>query len=645
MNRLKPIYRFGPFRLDTNEHVLLRETEVMPVGPKGYETLLALVEGRGHVVGRDELMKRVWPNSFVEDGNLAQQISFLRKALGDNHGGPHYIETVPRRGYRFVAEVQVETLAEADPALPAAEPVHVVPSVSSVRVAPRRHQWMVAAVVLCASLVALAIHYLPRLTATRGPAITSLAVLPLENISGDPAQDYLADGMTESIITDLAKIRDLRVISRSSVMQYRKSGKPLPKIAGELGVDAVVEGSVLRSGDRVRVTAELVRAANEQQIWAESYERDFKDVLALNSEVALRIARQIAIRVTPQERSLLEHASVVDPQAHESYLRGRYFWGKRTEEGYRKAIDHFNEATARDPMYAQAYAGLADSYVLLAAIGNATIPSAEALRHARAAAVRAIELDDSLAEAHTSLAQVMFYADWDWAGAAKEFQRALDLNPNYATAHHWYGYKLMLMGRFDEAARELRLAEQLDPLSLIILANSGFVSYSRRQYDNAIAQYRKVLEFDPNFAVAHGYLALAYEQQGKYEDAEREFHDAVRLSGGTPEYLAALAHTYAREGKAHKAKAAVAELNSLSKRMSVPAWSFALVSVGRGDTEETFAWLQKAYRDHSHYVLELKVDPRLDPVRSDPRFTELLQQVGLPSTFPTFSAVSTRPRL
>ncbi|MBZ5543781.1 MAG: protein kinase [Acidobacteriia bacterium] len=458
--------------------------------------------------------------------------------------------------------------------------------------------------------------------------IESLAVLPLENLSGDPEQEYFSDGMTEELITDLGQISALRVISRTSVMQYKGTKKPLPEIARELNVDAMVEGSVLRAGDRVRITAQLIQANPEKHLWAESYERDLRDVLALQSEVAQDITNKIQIRVTPQQQARLASARPVNPEAHELYLKGRYEWNKRTEQGLEKGLQYFEDAIAKDPNYATAYAGLADSYQVLGT--NGFLPAGDTYPKARAAALKALEIDGDLADAHASLASVLAGFDRDWTSAEREYRRAIELNPGYATAHQWYALLLSILARHGEAIREIEEARKLDPLSVRINANVGEVLFFARQYDAAIEQLRKALELEPNDVTSHVLLGWAYMQKGMHQEAVAEIQKAANQRTGSLEPLAQLANAYAVAGKRNEAHTVLNQLKALSKQRYVGPYLTATTYVGLGQREEAFAWLERAFEVHDPYLTILNVDPRLDPLRSDPRFQALLRRMNFP---------------
>ncbi|HEY3123969.1 MAG TPA: protein kinase [Thermoanaerobaculia bacterium] len=486
--------------------------------------------------------------------------------------------------------------------------------------------------ILLAALVAVNVGGLRERLFGRGkPArIQSLAVLPLENLSRDPEQEYFADGMTEELIADLGKIRALRVISRTSAMRYKGTKKSLPEIARELDVDALVEGSVLRSGDRVRITTQLIHAATDRHLWSESYERDLRDVLALQSEVARSIAREIKIAVTLQEQVRLAQVHPVDPEAHQLYLKGRYYLVKNTQEAAQKALQYMKQSIDKDPAYAVAYAGLANTYVGLGYTGIDALPPREAMPSAKAAALKALELDDTLAEAHTNLGLVRWAYDWDWPAAEKDLKRAIELNPGYATAHLRYANYLCSLGRFDEAVAEDKRALELDPLSLIMNHGQAWPYHLSRRYDQAIEKYRKTLEMEPNFPRTHLRLGEVYAAKGMYREAIAEYQKFSSLGGGSTMAVALIGNARALSGERQEALRALEELTAASKRRYVPSFHFALVYAGLGDKDQAFAWLDRAYEERSQFLVELKFEPILDPLRSDPRFEELVRRVGVP---------------
>lgn len=630
---MRTAYAFGPFRLDVKDLVLKREGVEIPLTRKAVETLLVLVENAGHVMGKETLLERVWPGTFVNESTLAQNILTLRKALGKQASGEEYIGTVPKRGYRFEAP-----MAENGPVDAAAWPAGLAPRPRGApRAAPLFRHGVLFASITLAVAIAISAGYLARWRRVPAAAsivpvkIQSIAVLSLTNLSGDPSQDYFADGITEAITTDLAKFRSLRVVSRTSAMQYNGRKKPLPEIARELHVDAIVEGSMMRSGTHVRVTAQLTRAANDEQIWAESYEREVRDLLALQNDVARDIAEHVQAQITAQDRQRLSTARPLDPRAHEEYLKGRFFWNKRTENGYLDAIDHFLRAIQIDPQYPEPYAGLADTYALLGSLGGASIPRRDAMNNVRSIARKALELDPAMAEAHTSLAFVLMHYDWDFAAAEQEFLRAIDLNPNYATAHQWYAINLAATGRMDAALAELRHAQELDPLSLIISADIGELLGGVRHYGEAAAQLQSTLQMDPNFLPAHLDLATVFNYQQKYAEAADHAHKALELAPGSLWAECVLGAAYALNGQRDKAQKVMESIQH-SPHSKEAAHYLAIIATGLGDKDAAFRWLRIARDERSGSLILMKITPYWDPLRSDPRFANLLHSIGLDST-------------
>lgn len=469
----------------------------------------------------------------------------------------------------------------------------------------------------------------PRLVNREARAtIKSLAVLPLENLSRDPEQEFFVDGMTEALISDLAKIGSLKVISRTSVMRYKATTKSLPEIARELNVDAVVEGSVLRVGDRVRITAQLIHASTDEHLWTESYDRDLRDILSLQSEVARTIAEQIKVTLSPQVQARLAEARPVNPDAYQAYLKGRFHWNKRTPDGLTKAVEYFEQAIQLDPAWPLGYAGLADAYALLPAY--APVRPDEAMPKAKAAAVKALQLDDSLAEAHTTLGSIAIYNDWDWTAVESEYKRAIALSPNYATAHQWYAEYLQYMGRHDPALNEMTKAHELDPLSLVIGTEVGWVHYCSGDLAEAESQYRKTLELNPDFAFAHRELAKTLLLQGRPDDALTAAREAARLAHNNPMFATVLGYVCARTGRPDEARSILDELTALSKESYVAPSHPALVHAGLDDRDRMFEWFTRACQERDVLLPLTLVDPLLAPMRTDPRFTDLLRRVGLP---------------
>jgi serine/threonine-protein kinase len=458
--------------------------------------------------------------------------------------------------------------------------------------------------------------------------VRSLAVLPLDDLSGDPEQAWFADGMTDALISSLARIGALKVISRSSVMQYKGVRKPLPETANELGVDAVVEGSVLRAGNRVRITAQLIDAMRDRLLWGDSYEHDLGDVLALQSRVARAIAERIEIELTPQEHAHLAQTRQINPDVHEACLKGRHFWYKRTTESVTRGLECFERAAEMDSSYAPAYAGIADSYIVDGGRYLGVSPEV-AYSRARAAAVRAVELDESLAEAHTSLAAVMTDYDWDWKGADREYRRAIELNPSYVTAHSWYAEQLSRMGRHDEAVSEARLARELDPLSLVSSMIVSWILYFARRYDEAARQALGTLELDPAYATALRILGWTYEELGRFDDAIAAHTKASDLTERQPNFAGQLGRAYALAGNELAAREVLGELVKLSERVYVSSLDIAIIYTALDDNNTALEWLERAYAERADHLPYIKVNPRLDGLRSEPRFQKIMEQMGL----------------
>lgn len=649
--------RFGAFEVDLPAGQLRKHGMRLKLSEQPFQILALLVANPGEVVPRELLRERLWPSdTFVDfDHGLNNAVMRLREALGDSSDRPRFIETLPRRGYRFIAPIEVlnEISVPAMESVPAAFSSGVVPpsapeSLGDLRdpslqtsagqrggfFALPRIAILVAAVLAGSALIsAIAVRYVHGVGASKGRAnrSTSLVVLPMENLSGDKEQDYFADGMTDDLIANLAKIRSLRVISRSTAMAYKSTHKPLLQIANELNVDAVVEGTVMRAGNRVRITAELVQVSTDQHLWADTYESPIGDVLALQNRVSSAIADQIRINLTKEDRERLAKQPAVSPEAYEDYLKGRYYWNKRSGEGFNRAIGYFEEATRKDPQYALAYAGLADCYGIIGATIYGSVPAADAAPKAKAAAVRALEIDPSLAEAETSLATAQFNYDWDWAGAAEGFKRAIQMDPGYATAYQRYSLYSISLGRFSDSFEQIKKARDLDPLSISINASFGWRLYLAREYDRAIAQLHETLEMDPNYEWAHLILGQAYEEKGEFAPAIEELKKAVELAHGSPLTISALAHADARSGNSAEALALMAQLQARSKKEYVSPFYIATVYLGLGKNDQALTWLEKAYDDRSNGLVFLNVEPELDPVRSNPRFLAIRTKLNFPN--------------
>jgi TolB-like protein/DNA-binding winged helix-turn-helix (wHTH) protein/Flp pilus assembly protein TadD len=614
--------RFGVFEADLRAGELRKTGLRVRLQEQPFQVLAMLLEHPGELVTREELQKRLWPaDTFVDfDHGLNKAINKLREALGDSAESPRFVETVARRGYRFLADVKGAEAAAPIPETPR--------PIASPRPRLRAPAWRGSVLGLLAVMAALATwRFLS--TSRPSPVIRSLAVLPLESLSSDASQDYFADGMTDELISDLGQISALRVISRTSVMAYKHARKPLPQIARELNVDAVVEGTVLRSGDQVRITAQLIDAATDTHLWSQSYEGELRDALALQSKVARAIAEQIRINVNPKEQAALRHVEVVKPEAYESYLKGRYFWNKRTAEGLKVALAYFNQAIEEDPGYAPAQSGLADTYALLADWEYGVMTPKEALPKAKAAAIKALELDGTLGEAHTSLAFCLDVFDWDLEAAEKEFRRAIELSPSYATAHQWYASHLLVVGRTGEALAEIRKAQSLDPLSLIISADLADFLVIAHAYDESIRESRKAIELDAGFALAHDQLGQAYLEKHMIDDAIAELQKAAQLSAGSPTIMANLARAYVASGKKDEAEKLLSALRKSSNPGNSHASEIAMVYVALGERDQAMRWLEKGYEERFNPSVLLR--PGFDPLRSDPRFQDLLRRTGLPA--------------
>jgi TolB-like protein/DNA-binding winged helix-turn-helix (wHTH) protein/Flp pilus assembly protein TadD len=630
--------RFGVFELDLRAGELRKHGLRVRLQEQPFQVLAMLVRHPGEVVTREELQKKLWPaDTFVDfDHGLNKAVSKIREALGDSAESPRFVETVARRGYRFLADVKVaEEVPVRSPEL-AALPHPVAeagdrPDLLGKPGIPKRRPpslvWKISALALLLLVAPLAVWKIHSWIRPSS-AIRSLAVLPLESLSSDSSQDYFADGMTDELISDLGQISALRVISRTSVMTYKHARKPLPQIARELNVDAVIEGTVLRSGDRVRITAQLIEASTDKHLWSQSYEGEVRDTLALQNQVARAIADQIRINLNPQEQAALKTVRVVNPEAYESFLKGRYFWNKRTADSLKVALAYFHQAIDEDSNYAQAYSGLADTYALLGDWQYAVMTPREALPKAKAVAIKALELDSTLGEAHNSLAFCLDGFDWDFDSAGKEFRQAIELNPGYATAHHWYAWHLSLLGRYDEAIPEMRRAESLDPLSLIINADLAELLVLAHSYDESIEQSRKTIEMDPNFPLAHVQLAQAYLAKHMNEDAVAELQKAVQLSAGSPTSIANLARAYVAVGKRSDAQKLLSELKQRSSPSSSYAAEISVIYAALGDTDQAMSWLEKGYEERFNPGVLLR--PGFDPLRSDPRFEDLVRRIGLP---------------
>jgi DNA-binding winged helix-turn-helix (wHTH) protein/TolB-like protein/lipoprotein NlpI len=646
-------YEFGNFRLDPREKILFCDDKPVSLTPKVFDTLQIFVEHAGHLLSKDELIQSLWQDRFVEESNLTFNIRMLRRVLKDDVQHPRYIETVPRRGYRFIAgvrklEANGELMAREPSPAPPLEAKQPAPSLESsvetrdvseqkalatsgVRAIFRENpvQSILTANLLLALLVAgvyLVASRKPEHVAD--PAVKSLAVLPFKSLSADGSDDYLGMGIGETLTTRLSSLRLLTVRPTSAIHKYATAEKESAVVGRELGVDSVLEGSIQRADERIRVTARLVSVRDGSLLWADNFDESFTDIFKVEDSISGKVAAALALKLSGEQQKHLTKRYTEDAEAYRLYLKGRYFWNKRTEEDFNRGIAQFQQAIEKDPGYALAYAGLADSYIGLT-FYNFAVPH-ETMPKAKAAAMKGLALDNTLAEAHTSLAHVLANYDWNWSEAEKEFKLSIELKPDYATAHQWYAiHYLTATGRLEEALQEMKKALELEPTSLVMNTFVGATLYYMGRYDEAIDQCRKTIEMDPNFAVAHWHLGLAYEQKQMSDAAIEEFQKSVSLSGDSPLMIAALGHAYAMSQKKREANKILHQLNELAKQRYVSPYEVAAIYVALGNNEQAFQFLEKAYKEHSFHLVYLNVWPQFKPIRSDPRFQDLVQRIGL----------------
>jgi TolB-like protein len=563
--------KFGVFEADLAARELRKNGLKIRLQDQPFQVLALLLENSGQVVTREDLRQKLWPaDTFVDfDNSLNTAINKIREALGDSCENPRLLETLPRRGYRFVGAIE-----------------------------------------------------------TKAPRIESLAVLPLENLSRDPEQEYFAEGMTEALITTLAKIGALRVVSRTTAMHYKGVHRPLRDIARELQVDAIVEGTVLRSRGRVRISAQLIDARTDNHLWAESYDREMRDVLVLQAEVAHAIAREVRIKLTPVEKAQFSQMQVVIPEAYEAYLKGRYYWNRRDHDGFPKGVQYFKEAIAKDPSFAAAYAGLSDCLTGLSSFGF--VAPAEVSEKAKELAYQAVELDPTLAEARASVGWVKLWFDFDFRGAEREFERALELNPRYPTAHSWFGWYLSVMGRYEEAYTECQRALRLDPLSTPIQWVLAFVYWMARRFDQAIEQANKTLELDSNFVWGHAMIAWGYLGKSIPRLAIAPALKSLQLSPDSTWALTFLGTVYAADGNREEPERILGELHERSKKQYVSPYGLARVHAVLGHKEEALGFLETAYLERTPLLSLVKTDSLLDSLRPDSRFQALLRRMNFP---------------
>jgi TolB-like protein/DNA-binding winged helix-turn-helix (wHTH) protein/Tfp pilus assembly protein PilF len=629
-----PLLRFDDKELDVGKYELRLRGDVLRLERLPMELLILLASRQGELVSREEVIERLWGKEVYldVDQGINTAIRKIRRCLCDAADNPKYIQTVVGKGYRFVPPVTISEPEISDPVglaraadAPLLTPAVQLSSVSDPLLRFRRMIWMAIPAVAVIAAVALG-GYLYTHQKPQSTTIRAIAVLPFANLSGDSAQDFFVDGVTDELITELARMGGVRVISRTSSMQYKQARENLPQIARELGVDAVVEGAVARSGNHVRITVQLIRAASDQHLWANEYERDVTDILGLQAEIASAVARELRLQLA-QQGPMPEARRPINREAYVEYLRGRYVWNLRREPALLQAIQHFETAIKIDPGFARAYSALADCHTALGYL-NARSPE-ETFPRARLAAEKALELNSSLSEPHASLAYYFLYYERNWTEAEKEFRKAIELNPNNALAHDWYGVYLTARGRWDEALNEIERAHELDPLSLSISTDMGFSLYYAGRYDDAIASLKSTLSKDPGFPLAHLWLGRAYEEKGMFAEAIAEFQQTQKALPGWPVATAAIGWVNGTSGKPSEARRALAELQAMSKKRYVTAYAFALIYAALNDKDRAFRYLDQGAREKTNWMVWTATDPRWKSIRSDPRFPVLLRQIGL----------------
>lgn len=640
MQLSSPIFRFGPYESRPRTRELFKHGSRLKIRPQPLQILNLLLSRAGDVVTREELRQELWTSdTFVDfERGLNSSVMELRAVLGDSAAKGRYIETLIKIGYRFVAPVEVieRSLGAVakQPELVAAIPPEedVAPHIPAPRTKPPKRFWRWGIVLVAAIALVTALAYVQssRERHKLASGRIMLAVLPFENLTGDPGQDYFSDGLTEEMIAQLGRLdpNRIEVIARTSVMHYKSTSVQLPQIAQDLGVQYVLEGSVRRDSDRVRINAELIQVKDQVPLWSRQYDRELSNLLALQGEIAHEVGEEIQLALGDGRSAVNGRAPIAAPttsyETYDLYLKGRYFWNKRNAESFRQAAEYFQLAIDKDPNYAPAYAGLADTFALMSSYGY--VPPAKFIPKARAAALKALQLDESLAGAHASLAVIAQNYDWDWSTAEREYRRAIELDPGYATAHQWYAECLGFEGRFDEAFAESERARKLDPLSLIISADYAALLYFSRQYDRSIEEFRRVLDMEPNFPRAY-IVIFPLVERGLYAEALADVDKWQRVAD-SPWPLAVQVYVYARSGQMAQARRSLQKLQHMDQRQFLDPAAMLMAHVGMDNKDETFARLQKCY-DARSPLTTLKVDPMYDPLRSDPRFQKFLHDVRL----------------
>jgi DNA-binding winged helix-turn-helix (wHTH) protein/TolB-like protein/Tfp pilus assembly protein PilF len=603
------VYAFGPFLLDSRERRLLRDGQPVPLTIKAFDVLEALARNEGRLVRKKELLRLVWPDAAVEENNLTVTVSALRKALGEGPADRQYIETVPRRGYRFVGALREPTPAPASPA----------------RKAKRR--WLAGAAALAGLCLATAGLWWTSQARNVPAPVRSLAVLPFHSLT-DTESEYIGLGMADALITRLASTKRMVVRSTGAVQKYARSDLDPVAAGRELRVDAVLDGSIQSAEGRLRATVRLLRVSDGSTLWAQAFDERASGIFSLQDSISQKLAEELTLRLTDDQRKVLMRRDTDDSEAYQLYLKGRFFWNKRTREGFQRGLAFFREAVDRDPTYARAYTGVADSYIGLAYYQYER--PHEAMRQAKAEALKALKVAPSLAEAHVSLAHVYGNYDWDWTAAEREWRQAILLDPEYGTAHQWYAvHYLAPTGRLEEAIAEARRARELDPLSPVFNAFVGATLLFARRYDEAIDECRKTIDLHPDFGVGHWYLGRAYLQKRLYPAALAELRDAVRLSGESPLTQGTLAFAYAASGERAAARGMLSEMARQRSTQYVSALDLAVTAAALGEREQAFGWLEEAAAERAFHLVYLKVWPELDALRPDPRFAAIVRRVGL----------------
>jgi DNA-binding winged helix-turn-helix (wHTH) protein/TolB-like protein/Flp pilus assembly protein TadD len=633
------LYEFGPFHLDTIERQLFRDGRPVSLTPKAYETLLLLVERSGRVLTKDELMSAIWPDTFVEEANLAHNISMLRKALGETLEEQQYIQTIPRRGYRFTADVRQPEKVEEEEDKAQAAPLLALKNDNPLRqrnaaFGPalfRRRSFRLTALAVGVLLLGIGITavYGWRWRSGSTPRFRTLAVLPFKPLASTDRDESLELGMTDTLIRRLSGNGKISVRPFSVVRKYSGLDQDPVAAGEELKVDAVLDGYIQRAGDQIRVTVRLVSVKDARQLWAGSFEEKFTNIFSLQDVVSHRVVEALALKLNGEDTGRLTKHFTEDAEAYRLYLKGEYLSNKFTPEGSKTAIEYFNQAIVQDPSYAMAYASLSKSYGIMGS--NGWLPPKEAFPKAKAAATKALEIDDQLAEGHAVLGATKMFYEWDWSAAEREFKRAIDLNSDYPEAHRLYSYLLTAMGRFDGSIAEAELNLRLDPLSPVSYADVVRAYYFAGRYDEAVEANRKANEMDPNFAIAHLVAGAAYEQKGKYDEAVAELQKANNFPGGFSEAMGALGHAYAVSGKRSEALKILAELKDMSKRRSVSPLDFAVLYAGLGDKQRALEYLEKGTEERVGWLINVNVDPRFKGLHTEARYTDLTRRLGLAS--------------